>query len=123
MYLSKKEQNITTQQEQNNILLNSTMQMANTEQKDGLSELVQLMKILVRQTAETSKNKQHNSFEIEPRNKEVLVTPPPLSKEAGNNKQLLKQWMAQVTKTVFSSAFYYHSKGEMNFEQAKVFCS
>jgi hypothetical protein len=28
-----------------------------------------------------------------------------------------------MVKTVFSSAFYYYEKQEMNFEQTKIFCS
>ena len=36
---------------------------------------------------------------------------------------ILKQWIAETSKTVFSSAFYYFSKGEMSFEQTKIFCS
>lgn len=62
------------------------------------------------------------NFEIEPRNKEVIIDFPRVS-EGKVEQNDLKLWIAEMVKTVFSSAFYYYEKQQMNFEQTKIFCS
>jgi hypothetical protein len=81
-----------------------------------LVQLVQLMKMLVSQNASLQPPPpvHLSDFEIEPRNKGVVLSAPQLDRSAEWQHEL-RQWIANVTKTVFSSAFHYYSKGDMSF--------
>ena len=61
--------------------------------------------------------------DIEPRDKEVLVDSSSFFVSGNVDDRSLKKWTTEVFKRVFSVSFNHLSRDEMNFEQAKIFCS
>ena len=59
---------------------------------------------------------------MEARDREVLIETPPVV-DGSISTHSLKLWTSNVVKTVSSSAFNSFAKGEMSFEQAKIYCS
>ena len=91
----------------NTALINSMKQMFDT----FISKL---------QTANTSA---HRNDELEVRDRAVLMNLPPPDSEGHLPNAVLTDWTAQMCNQVFSSAFNYYSRAEMDYDHTKVFCS
>ena len=63
------------------------------------------------------------SFELEPRDRSVLLELPDVSQEEEMDDEVLTEWITEVCSNVFSSAFNSLSQDLMSYEQSKIFCS
>jgi Leu/Phe-tRNA-protein transferase len=60
---------------------------------------------------------------VEARDRKVIIDYPGDISGTALDETQLKKWIAEVVKTVYSSAFHYYTNGEMNFEQIKIYSS
>jgi hypothetical protein len=67
--------------------------------------------------------KQVRDFELEARDRSVMIDIPEQEYEEDLDDETLKEWVTDVCNNVFSSAFHSLSKDDMTYEYAKIFCS
>jgi hypothetical protein len=67
--------------------------------------------------------KQVKEFELEARDRSVLIDLPETEDEGELDDDTLKEWLTDVCNNVFSSAFHSLSKDNMTYEHTKIFCS
>jgi hypothetical protein len=65
---------------------------------------------------------QTSSSDLEPRYRFFLVDVP-FESDRKIDHEKLKRWLGKVLTETFSVAFHRYSKGEMSFEQIKIYCS
>lgn len=68
-------------------------------------------------------NKQGRDFELEARDRSVIIDLPETEDDGEIDDDTLKEWLTDVCSNVFSSAFNSLSKDNMTYEHSKVFCS
>ena len=92
---------------------------------DSNKELFELFSSLVNSVKKSKEQPAPSPFRecVEPRDREVVIDPLEYCRVNSLNEKNLKKWIAEVFKKVFSISFNYFSKKEMNFDQAKIFCS
>lgn len=82
------------------------------------NQMLELFEGLMKKSARSGRE-----FELESRDRAVLVELPESEMEGELEDDVLREWITDVCSQVFSSAFHSLSKDSMSYEHTKIFCS